>query len=831
MTSTIGRRRDSEKSNSLSDTIAEDTKTARKCRHSIGRIMHSVLFTNIQLTNSTGTEVVIRDLALGMTRRGHRIGVYSPRLGEPARRLVAAGIQVVDQLSDLGWQPDVIHGHHHTSTIAALDYFPSTPAVWVCHDRLQPEDIPPIHPAIRRYVAVDLNCRERPVDDARVDPAMVDLIHNAVDLDRFPLRAEWSGAPRRALVFSNQAGASGYRRLIETACSQRGIDVHALGELAGGAHPAPEDLLGSYELVFAKARCAIEALVSGCAVVLVDELGLGTVVGASTVDVQRDWNFGARCLQARHTVEAIGHEIDMIDAASARATSLHMRTVASLERALDQYERIYAGVLADGVPRSDPLATPLSRLLGYAGSLERRVRAADMAIGTVALPPTVATAVELRPGPLPVAIGVGERFEFDVTVNNRSRELLASLPPYPVHLGYHWFHDDPSLDVFDGTRTPFRVPLLPAASGVVRLVVDAPSRPGRWRLCLAVVQELVMWFDQVEPSHGCDLYIDIGDAAANRGSLDGGVTLHALLASVAHHLEAPIELIRGAQVQRLAFADRTAGALSGALLFAQSADYLDRALATRPAAVLTTAALAAHVPDDIGVLVATDPKRSFFAFHNAIARFTTFYETMSPSVIDPTATVHPSAFVDPVGVTIGPGCVIGPMCTITGRVTVGANTRLDAGAVIGASGFQTSSVNSGYVELDHVGSVAIGSRCHIYANAVIARGALAGATLIGDECQIGNGAFVSHETVLGDSVFVGHNATVNGHVTVGADAWIGPGVVIANGLSLGERCHVALGSTLISDVGADERIAGLPAMRQRIMFRHAASIRRADRRS
>src|SRR5262245_26794843 len=109
--------------------------------------MTGILITNVQLTAQTGTEVVVRDLALGLARRGHAVAVYSPRLGVPGHHLAEQAIAVVSDLDDVPFAPDVIHGHHHTPTIDALERFPEVPAIWVCHDRLQYEDIPPRHPS------------------------------------------------------------------------------------------------------------------------------------------------------------------------------------------------------------------------------------------------------------------------------------------------------------------------------------------------------------------------------------------------------------------------------------------------------------------------------------------------------------------------------------------------------------------------------------------------------------------------------------------------------------------------------------------------------------
>ena len=102
-----------------------------------------ILFTNIQLDHRTGTEIVTRDLALGMQRRGHDVAVYTPHPGALAQELIADGLPVVNSIDHVAFAPDVIHGHHHSPAVEALTCFPGAPAIWVCHDRFGDHDIPP----------------------------------------------------------------------------------------------------------------------------------------------------------------------------------------------------------------------------------------------------------------------------------------------------------------------------------------------------------------------------------------------------------------------------------------------------------------------------------------------------------------------------------------------------------------------------------------------------------------------------------------------------------------------------------------------------------------
>src|SRR6185369_15480642 len=57
-----------------------------------------ILITNYQLDSYTGTEVVVRDLALGLQALGHKPMVYSPRPGPIFHEIEAAGIPTVSNL-------------------------------------------------------------------------------------------------------------------------------------------------------------------------------------------------------------------------------------------------------------------------------------------------------------------------------------------------------------------------------------------------------------------------------------------------------------------------------------------------------------------------------------------------------------------------------------------------------------------------------------------------------------------------------------------------------------------------------------------------------------
>jgi Glycosyltransferase Family 4 len=305
----------------------------------------SVLFTNNALAARAGSEIYIRDVALALLRRGHRPIAFSLVLGRTADELRRATVPVVDDLSRLGSPPDVIHGHHHLETLIAALTFPETPVVHFCHGWTPWEEIPLRHPSVARYVAVDELCFDRLVREEGIAPDCVEVLHNFVDLERFPPRAPLPPTPRRALVFSNNATADGYTRIIGAACAAAGIALDIVGEAHGNSTDTPETLLQTYDLVFAKARAALEALTVGCAVILADAAGSGPLVTPANFDRLRSRNFGIRELQNAHEAAWYEREIAAYSGADAAGVSARARAVAGLEPAVDRLLAIYAAAM------------------------------------------------------------------------------------------------------------------------------------------------------------------------------------------------------------------------------------------------------------------------------------------------------------------------------------------------------------------------------------------------------------------------------------------------------------------------------------------------------
>ena len=158
----------------------------------------------------------------------------------------------------------------------------------------------------------------------------------------------------------------------------------------------------------------------------------------------------------------------------------------------------------------------------------------------------------------------------------------------------------------------------------------------------------------------------------------------------------------------------------------------------------------------------------------------------------------------------GMGCVIGNDCNVLAGVTIypgtvmGDRVVVQAGAVLGATGFgyARSSETGEYVLFPQQGRLVVEDDVEIGANTTIDRGALGETRIgrgtkidnlvhIGHNCLIGKDVVIAAQTGISGSSVVEDGAMLGGQVGIGEHATVGKGVILGGGAGVlsGKKMH------------------------------------------
>jgi hypothetical protein len=323
--------------------------------------------------------------------------VYTKWRGPTAKELEADGVQVTDDLSTLA-PPDVIHGHHHIQTVEAMLHFPRARGLFVCHDASIWHDRPPELPRLLRYVAVDKCVRDRLQRYPFVRERGIELIPNAVDTERYAPRKPLRNPPERALVFSNYLKEGDDLLLLRRECNRRGIALDTAGHGMSTGTSSPESILPDYDIVFAKARCALEAAACGRFVVLYHDGMLGVPLEGATIRECLQWNLGRRLFTERLTAARLRERLARYCPVSARQVCEQVLQTRSLKDAAGRWIELYREIM------TLPLPEPAGRELE--DYMERMART----VADLETPPSNGAKQSPPPGTIPGRSGWGERW-------------------------------------------------------------------------------------------------------------------------------------------------------------------------------------------------------------------------------------------------------------------------------------------------------------------------------------------------------------------------------------------------------------------------------------
>ncbi|GFH91371.1 UDP-3-O-(3-hydroxymyristoyl)glucosamine N-acyltransferase [Lachnospiraceae bacterium] len=161
-------------------------------------------------------------------------------------------------------------------------------------------------------------------------------------------------------------------------------------------------------------------------------------------------------------------------------------------------------------------------------------------------------------------------------------------------------------------------------------------------------------------------------------------------------------------------------------------------------------------------------------------------------------------------VKIGNNVVIGNNVCIECPATIGDDTIIHSGVVIGTDGFGYYKENGVYHKVPHFGGVFIGERVEIGANTCIDRGTMED-TYIGNDVKIDNLCHIAHNVSIGDGGMVIALSLLGGSSVLEEDVYVAPGAVLMDHVTIGKDSLVGMGAVVTKNVAENKVVAGIPA--------------------
>jgi len=181
-------------------------------------------------------------------------------------------------------------------------------------------------------------------------------------------------------------------------------------------------------------------------------------------------------------------------------------------------------------------------------------------------------------------------------------------------------------------------------------------------------------------------------------------------------------------------------------------------------------------------------------------------------VIDPTASIHASAVVEDgaivgAGANVGPFSLIGPdvilgagvevksHAVVTGLTTIGDETIIFPGAVVGE-------IPQDLKFKGEATRLSVGKRNRIREGVTMNTGTEAGGgvTTVGDDCLFMTGAHVAHDAIVGNRVIVANQGAIAGHCVIEDDVIIGGLSGIHQWVRVGQGAIIGAVTMVTNDV-------------------------------
>jgi acetolactate synthase-1/2/3 large subunit len=125
---------------------------------------------------------------------------------------------------------------------------------------------------------------------------------------------------------------------------------------------------------------------------------------------------------------------------------------------------------------------------------------------------------------IPSHFVAGKLTQVDCTITNVGEGFLCSELPFPTYISYKWQRTEksPEFPHLEGIRTRLPKTIVPGESIRCRIELQAPEIEGEAKLTITMLQELVVWFDELDELNSCSTVVKIVSLQTATDQRDSG---------------------------------------------------------------------------------------------------------------------------------------------------------------------------------------------------------------------------------------------------------------------------------------------------------------------
>jgi hypothetical protein len=303
-----------------------------------------ILLVTHHLEDYAGTETYVYTVTQALIAQGHQVTIYTPLIGEMAKKISALGVFVSDDINLVRdyCKYDIIHCQHNTTAIIARYYFPDTPMVLMVHGVLPFLEQPPaIELGVHKYIAVSEEVTNHL--KSRYNIHNIELLHNGIDIKRFKALKKINKVLKNVLVMSNHY-TDEVKNNVESACKSLGLNIKHIG------YPNmvwnTESFINEADLVITLARGALESMSCERAVLIYDIHGGDGMITPDLFHESIKCNLSGRRFAIKYDVEQLIEEMKKYDPEMGEINREIVVQNFSIERHVEKLVEIYKEAIA-----------------------------------------------------------------------------------------------------------------------------------------------------------------------------------------------------------------------------------------------------------------------------------------------------------------------------------------------------------------------------------------------------------------------------------------------------------------------------------------------------